>query len=298
LHFEVEDTGFGIAIEEMDCLFEAFVQTEAGRQSNQGTGLGLMISRRFVELMGGKIQARSLLGVGSVFEFDIPIHSVGCTPILPLLTSGEQTKTGLPLCRVLVVTVPQESEVLTRLLSTTDMVVDCATSSDELLAYWQKHQPHLIVVDPDLPDISQTLKTIQTDSLRPAIFALTDSPLEHTGKISELPYHDVLYRPLQAEELFAKLAEHLGVHCIYGALEPFPLAPSLVRKVVSADLTVMSVEWIAKLHHAARGCSDRQVLQLIEQIPLIHLQLAKGLEELVYNFRFEEIVKLTQSQMQ
>lgn len=304
LHFEVEDTGFGIAIEEMDCLFEAFVQTEAGRQSNQGTGLGLMISRRFVELMGGKIQVRSLLGVGSVFEFDIPIHSVGCTPILPLLTSGEQTKTGLPLCRVLVVTVPQESEVLTRLLSTTDVIVDCATNSDELLAYWQMHQPHLIVVDPDLPDISQTLKTIQaektiqTDSLRPAIFALTDSPLEHVGKISELPYHNVLYRPLQAEELFAKLAEHLGVHCLYGAFEPFPLAPSLVPEVVSADLTVMSVEWIAKLHHAARGCSDRQVLQLIEQIPLIHLQLAKGLEELVYNFRFEELVKLTQSQMQ
>ncbi|WP_263975668.1 sensor histidine kinase [Leptolyngbya sp. 7M] len=72
LYFAVEDTGPGIAIAELDSLFDPFVQTEAGRQSQEGTGLGLAISRRFVELMGGKINVRSTQGQGATFEFKIP----------------------------------------------------------------------------------------------------------------------------------------------------------------------------------------------------------------------------------
>ncbi|NJK48314.1 HAMP domain-containing protein [Candidatus Gracilibacteria bacterium] len=64
IHFEVEDTGAGIAPEEMGSLFEAFVQTEVGKQSQQGTGLGLPIAKKFVELMGGKITVSSQLGKG------------------------------------------------------------------------------------------------------------------------------------------------------------------------------------------------------------------------------------------
>jgi signal transduction histidine kinase len=53
LFFEVEDTGAGIAPEELDELFTAFGQTETGRKSGEGTGLGLPISQKFVQLMGG-----------------------------------------------------------------------------------------------------------------------------------------------------------------------------------------------------------------------------------------------------
>ncbi|MFM7428026.1 MAG: PAS domain S-box protein, partial [Elainella sp.] len=53
LHFEVEDTGFGIAPEEQELVFDPFGQTQSGRNSQEGTGLGLPISRQFVQLMGG-----------------------------------------------------------------------------------------------------------------------------------------------------------------------------------------------------------------------------------------------------
>jgi PAS domain S-box-containing protein len=59
LHFEVEDTGVGIAPEEMDQLFEAFIQTTSGREILEGTGLGLPLSQRFVQLMGGVITVES-----------------------------------------------------------------------------------------------------------------------------------------------------------------------------------------------------------------------------------------------
>lgn len=67
LIFEVEDTGSGIASEEINHLFEAFVQTESGRRSQEGTGLGLAISRKFVQLMGGDITVNSVVGKGSIF---------------------------------------------------------------------------------------------------------------------------------------------------------------------------------------------------------------------------------------
>jgi two-component system sensor histidine kinase/response regulator len=64
LVFEVEDTGLGIAPEEIHQLFTAFGQTETGRKSNQGTGLGLPISQKFVQLMGGEIAVSSIPGKG------------------------------------------------------------------------------------------------------------------------------------------------------------------------------------------------------------------------------------------
>ena len=71
LKFEVKDTGTGIAPEELAQIFQPFSQSETGRQSRQGTGLGLPISQRFVQLMGGQLTVSSEVGKGSIFSFDI-----------------------------------------------------------------------------------------------------------------------------------------------------------------------------------------------------------------------------------
>jgi signal transduction histidine kinase len=57
----------------MDSLFEPFLQTQTGRQSLEGTGLGLPIARQFVQLMGGDIRVSSHLGKGSIFHFEIEV---------------------------------------------------------------------------------------------------------------------------------------------------------------------------------------------------------------------------------
>lgn len=76
LNFEATDTGSGIAPEEIKLLFEAFGQTETGRNSQQGTGLGLAISRKYVQLMGGDISVSSTVNVGSRFTFNIQIETI------------------------------------------------------------------------------------------------------------------------------------------------------------------------------------------------------------------------------
>ncbi|WP_083616588.1 sensor histidine kinase, partial [Planktothrix paucivesiculata] len=71
LNFYIRDTGVGIASEELPKLFEAFTQTQAGKESQEGTGLGLAISRKFIQLMGGDISVESELGKGTTFQFYI-----------------------------------------------------------------------------------------------------------------------------------------------------------------------------------------------------------------------------------
>jgi signal transduction histidine kinase len=72
----VADTGPGIAAEDLDRIFEEFQQTEAGARQHEGTGLGLALSKRFVEMHGGRIWCESELGKGSTFRFTLPLRPV------------------------------------------------------------------------------------------------------------------------------------------------------------------------------------------------------------------------------
>jgi two-component system, NtrC family, sensor kinase len=71
----VADTGPGIAPEDVERIFEEFQQTDAGAEHQEGTGLGLTLSKRFVELHGGRIWVDSELGRGSTFMFTLPVKS-------------------------------------------------------------------------------------------------------------------------------------------------------------------------------------------------------------------------------
>ena len=72
----VADTGPGIAAEDLRRIFEEFQQTEAGIEQGEGTGLGLALSKRLVELHGGRIWVDSELGRGSTFVFTLPARGV------------------------------------------------------------------------------------------------------------------------------------------------------------------------------------------------------------------------------
>jgi signal transduction histidine kinase len=72
----VADTGPGIAPEDHDRIFDEFQQTDAGIEQREGTGLGLALSKRLVELHGGRIWVESELGRGSTFVFTLPARSL------------------------------------------------------------------------------------------------------------------------------------------------------------------------------------------------------------------------------
>ena len=70
----VSDTGVGIAPEDQEAVFEEFRQVGTAEKKAEGTGLGLTLCRKFVELHGGRIWVKSQLGAGSTFTFTIPVR--------------------------------------------------------------------------------------------------------------------------------------------------------------------------------------------------------------------------------
>jgi signal transduction histidine kinase len=70
----VTDTGVGIALEDQEAVFEEFRQVGTADKKVEGTGLGLALSRKFIELHGGRIWVTSAVGVGSTFTFTLPVR--------------------------------------------------------------------------------------------------------------------------------------------------------------------------------------------------------------------------------
>ncbi|MDA0674643.1 MAG: ATP-binding protein, partial [Cyanobacteria bacterium] len=152
--FAVQDTGPGIAPEELGHLFEAFVQTAAGRNSQEGTGLGLPISRQLVQLMGGDLTVTSTVGEGSCFQFTIPLgRAVIDQAIAP---SDHQQVVGLvpgqPTYRILVVDDRLENrQLIQQFLQPLGFEVYQAENGQQAIAQWQTHQPQLIWMDIRMP---------------------------------------------------------------------------------------------------------------------------------------------------
>lgn len=171
LIFEIQDTGMGIAPQELDLLFEAFRQTESGRKSQQGTGLGLVISRKYVQLMGGDITVFSTVGIGSKFTFNIQVDLISASEIqLPptpdavigLLPQQKQY-------RILVVDdVTDNRLLLVKLLSSLGFSVREATNGQEALTQWHSWQPHLILMDMRMPvmDGYEATRLIRTHEMQ------------------------------------------------------------------------------------------------------------------------------------
>ena len=89
LSFSVIDTGVGIATEEIDRLFQSFSQTSSGQNTPEGTGLGLIISKGFVQLLGGEMQLQSQLDQGTTVTFQIIVGQGNKQQILAEEISGE-----------------------------------------------------------------------------------------------------------------------------------------------------------------------------------------------------------------
>ena len=102
LRFAVSDTGIGIPSQKLGRVFERFTQADSSTTRRfGGSGLGLTISRRLVELMGGRIWAESDVGKGSVFSFAVPFEIWPATNRPTLVTIGVDPEAHLPALRIL-----------------------------------------------------------------------------------------------------------------------------------------------------------------------------------------------------
>ncbi len=316
LIFEVSDTGSGIAPEELDTLFEPFVQTQTGRQSMEGTGLGLPISQQFVRLMGGTLTVRSVVNQGASFTFDIQIGLASSADEKPI--SSKRRVIGLapnqPSYRILVVEdAAVNRKLLVKILEPLGFEVRTATNGQEAIVLWESWSPHLIWMDIIMPimdgfEATQQIKRTPKGQDTIIIALTADAFEEQRDAILRAGCNDFLPKPFQREVLLEKIACYLGVRYIYDdrqsatsvvqthpSGEASPNRQNILKQSLTRDaLAVMPAPWITELHQAALYADDEQMNQLIEQIPSEHSSLRQALRELLNNFRLEQLITLTE----
>ncbi|MGL5061466.1 MAG: PAS domain S-box protein [Microcoleus sp.] len=305
LYFEVTDTGPGISASEMHALFKPFVQTETGRQSMQGTGLGLPICQQFVRLMGGDIAVESQVDRGTTFTFNI-LASRTTASDRPEPSTAKKViglAAGQPSYRILIVEdVVENRQLLHQLLKPIGFELCEAANGEEGVGLHSVWKPHLILMDmlmPVMDGYEATRQIKQTpEGKKTMIIALTASAFEEQREvILSAGCDDFICKPLQEDVLFEKIAHHLKVRYIYEEENaPASLtAPAPPKILTIEDLSVMPQKWAIDLHQAALCVDDSRILELIEQIPETEENLARGLTDLVDNFRIDIIIDLTSS---
>ncbi len=308
LCFEVVDTGPGIAPEELTNLFEPFVQTETGRRSQEGTGLGMPISRRFVRLMGGDIHVKSTLGQGTIVRFNIEVKLANASdvPSSQIKRRAIALAPNQPQYRILLADDKWESRhLMTNLLSPLGFEIREASNGQEAIEVWEAWQPHLIWMDMQMPvkdgyEATRAIRAAEATGSNCKIIALTASVFDkQRSVVLELGCDDFVSKPLREELIFEKIAEHLGVKYIYAdhhqQVDIITRQSSNIQPSIQQELSQLDTAWLGQLHLAARGADEEAISHLLEQIQDSHPTIASAIQDSVNNFHLEQIVSLVKS---
>ncbi|BAZ10666.1 integral membrane sensor hybrid histidine kinase [Calothrix sp. NIES-4071] len=254
LRFQIEDTGVGIATEQIETIFKPFEQVGSSARTSEGTGLGLSISSKIVNLMDSQIQVQSQLGVGSKFFFDVN---------LPILTNwvkdamsySEQNIIGYEgqPRKILVIDDRWENRaVLVNLLEPIGFELYEAENGKEGIEKARLLKPDIIITDLVMPvmDGFEMLRQIRNTADLKHLKVIVSS-----ASVSDIDKHrsinaggdDFLAKPVQVYDLFKILQNHLNINWKYQKNESLDL--SLQSQISTDDYSQTSVSNIIEKAH-------------------------------------------------
>ena len=229
LRFEVQDTGIGISAGDCARLFQPFTQADnSASRRRGGTGLGLVISRRIVELMGGRMGLESVPGHGSMFWFEIalevaqPLPTSDEPPTAPETENQGRLPSAAP-GRPLGILVAEDHDINLRLamlmIESLGYGADCARDGLEAVEAWEKGSYDVILMDCQMPRMDgfaaageirrrEAARGVPA-SQRVRIVALTANAIKGDSERCLAAGMDgYLSKPYTARELGAALKEH------------------------------------------------------------------------------------------
>ncbi|MDX2256106.1 MAG: PAS domain S-box protein [Pseudanabaenaceae cyanobacterium bins.39] len=290
LRFEIMDTGVGIDADKLEEIFMPFQQVGDRVRQVSGTGLGLPICQKIVELMGGKLQVTSTRHVGSTFWFELELTAL---PDQVVSVADPRTMIGYTGDRRRILIVDDKTEnrmVLRDLLLPLGFVVAEASDGDDCLAKAQQFFPDLILLDMIMPNLDgrETAKQLRQLELfrQTAIVMVSASAFSQDRQLSlDVGCDAFIAKPINPEELFQVMRSLLQLDWHY-ADTPFTGLSSassgglLNLEPHQSTCIVPCSETLARLLHLAKmgdiiaiedevtkiKTEDPQMLQFTDQI--------------------------------
>ncbi|MDM8544161.1 transporter substrate-binding domain-containing protein [Desulfococcaceae bacterium HSG9] len=306
LKFEIEDTGPGITSEETDKVFEAFVQTETGRKAQEGSGLGLPISKKFVQLMGGDITVRSEPGRGTTFTFDIQAGIADASEMTGIQPARRAValEPGQPRYRILITDDKSDNrKLLVKLLNPFGFILREAVNGREAVEIWNQWQPHLILMDIRMPvmdgyeavrkirDAELKIKNEKSEFRHTAVIAVSASADEEERAVAISKGCDgFLRKPFREAAVFELMARHSDIRFVY---ENEKTDSEKRKKALTPEaLATLPDDVIAEFRKAVLIADLDAAMRLCEQLRSENELLADALAELVSDFRFDTLQEL------
>jgi signal transduction histidine kinase/CheY-like chemotaxis protein len=298
LRFEVEDSGVGIRPEDCSRLFIPFVQLANRPSTESGTGLGLVISKQYVELMGGHIEVRSQPDQGSIFSIEVPVKLAPreAVAIAPIAGRVIGLAPGQPHYRLLIVEDQPENRLLLReILEPLELELREAANGQEAVTMCQQWHPDLVWMDIRMPvmdgvEATRRIKGRSTNAI-PKIVALTAHALEEERReILAAGCDDFVRKPYREEEIFSALTRQLGMQFLYAA-EPGATANETL--VLSAEqLRPLPPAWLEELRQTAELLDGPRCLAVIGWIGQRDPPVGTRLRHMVENFQYKPLLTL------
>jgi signal transduction histidine kinase/DNA-binding NarL/FixJ family response regulator len=302
LELTVEDTGVGIRKEDQARIFEPFVQvSEQGDQI--GTGLGLTITRQYLELMGGTLDLESTPGVGSLFRIQLPVEvsAASADRAQPAgLGEVEALAPGQPEYRILIVEDQLENALLLRrVMERVGFTVRLASNGEQGVALFQSWQPQLIWMDRRMPVMDGLEATRRIRALPGGkdvrIAAITASVFaDERQELLRAGIDELVQKPFHASDVYGCMSRLLGVRFICENL-PMATEPALPEILPPAALQALPESLRQDLADALLLLNQRRIAELIEQIGEQDSKLAEVLGRYAVDFDYAPILEALQS---
>jgi len=220
IRYSVKDTGIGVKEEDLEKLFTAYERLDEERNSGiQGTGLGLDISRRFAELMGGKLWCESVYGEGSEFILTVDQKIIDPSPIGVFMEHDDETASGpyvpqfiAPDADILVVDDnPMNLSVIKGLLKATQVFVTTSSNGADAIDKIRDSHFDVVLLDHMMPEMDgiETLEHIREFAPDLPVYALTANSTAGEEFYKSKGFNGYLSKPVDSKVLEKTILRHL-----------------------------------------------------------------------------------------
>ena len=286
--------GLAFPPEDQARVFDAFVQA-GGARSSTGVGLGLGITRNFVQLLGGTIELESTAGQGSRFHVEIPAEIAPPTAGNP---APRERIIGLqprqPAYRILIVEDQHENRLLLqRLLRDVGFDVRVALDGVRAVETFREWQPHFIWMDLELPQISGIEATRRIREMdggsQVKIVAMTASAFKsRKNEVLTAGFDGFLAKPYRHGEIFDCMERLLGVKYSREAT-PEPVLPGEPGGIDSAALAALPSSLRKDLEEALVSLDPKRIEAAVDRIADHDSSLGRMLARLAGSFAYTPI---------